>query len=364
MPVTPSLLLSFVGAFCCAQEPGTIETVAGSGAAALTQRAGAARQFNLGQPFGVEEGPDGALYVCEVENHRILRLSPDGAEITTVVGDGKKGTRGDGEPAVKAGLDEPYEVRFDADGNLVWVEMRGAVVRRCDRQTGLVTRLVGTGKRGAGGDGGPGVEAQLDSPHSIAIDGRVALYIADPTAHRIRRLDLRTGVIESVAGTGAATMPRDGSVATGNPILGPRALHIRDGVLWIALREGNSVWRMDIGTRRLTHVTGSAQVGFRDGSLSEALFNGPKGIVAAPGGRVFVVDTENQAIRCVDVLARRVFTVAGGGPKRRGFGGDGGPALDAALDRPHGIAVLTSGALAIGDTNNHRVRRVVLAPKR
>ncbi|HVR76729.1 MAG TPA: hypothetical protein VMT52_20530, partial [Planctomycetota bacterium] len=101
---------------------------------------------------------------------------------------------------------------------------------------------------------------------------------------------------------------------------------------------------------------------YRDGAAAEAAFNGPKGIAAGPGGDLFVVDTENQAIRRIDLKSRTVTTMAGSGPAARGFGGDGGPALEARFDRPHGIAVDARGVLHVGDTNNHRVRRLVLAP--
>ncbi len=336
----------------------TISTVAGTGRKELGLFAGPADKVNIGQPFGVELGPQGALYICEVESHRVLRFDSKKRLLTTVAGTGEKGYSGDGGPATKARLNEPYEVRFDRAGHMYFVEMQNAIVRRVDAESGVISTVAGTGEHGYSGDGGPATKARLHHPHSIALDGRGSLYIADIGNHRIRRVDLRAGRIETIAGNGERKPPRGGASATGHPMLGPRALHIAGETLWIALREGHSVWRMDLRTRRLTHVAGSGKRGYRDGRGRFALFNGPKGIVSAPDGAVYVVDTENQVIRKVDPKGGEVSTVAGTGPEARGYGGDDGPALKAKMDRPHGITVDRDGALYIGDTNNHRVRRI------
>jgi DNA-binding beta-propeller fold protein YncE len=182
--------------------------------------------------------------------------------------------------------------------------------------------------------------------------------VADIGNHRIRRLDLADGIIETIAGNGERQLPQDGTIATGRPMLGPRALFIEGDTLWIALREGHSVWRLELDTMRLKHVAGSGQKGCAGdgGPAKEATFNGPKGIAVGPHGKVYVVDTENHVIRVVDPRRDTVDTVAGSG--ERGYAGDGGPARAAAMDRPHGICVDQQGTLYIGDTLTHRVRRV------
>jgi len=352
------LLWAFVLLPGIAASAGTITTVAGTGRGELDRFEGPADRVNINQTFGVELAPDGGLYICEVGHHRVLRLDLKRRTVTTVAGTGKQGYAGDGGRATEARLNEPYEVRFDRAGNMYVVEMVGAVVRKVDAKSGLISTVAGTSKPGFGGDGGPAVQAQLRSPHSIALDDHGGLYIADIGNHRIRRVDLETGVIETVAGNGERTLPVDDTVATGRPMLGPRALHVVGETMWIALREGHSVWRMDLKTRRLRHVAGTGAKGFHDGPAAEATFNGPKGIVAGPHDDIFVVDTENQVIRRIDVKAGEVSTVAGVGPNGRGYGGDGGPARQAKMDRPHGITVDAHGGLYIGDTNNHRVRYV------
>ena len=130
--------------------------------------------------------------------------------------------------------------------------------------------------------------------------------------------------------------------------------------MWIALREGHSVWKLDLDTSQLQHVAGTGQKGFSGdgGPAIDATFNGPKGIAVGPSGNVVVVDTENQAIREINPTSGLIATIAGSGPSQRGSKGDGGPATNAQLDRPHGICVDAQGRVYIGDTQSHRVREV------
>ena len=348
-----SLLLS-------SAEAGTIDTVAGTGKPENNGGEGNALEVNVGDPFGVEIGPDGALYITEVRNHRVLRLDRKTGQLTTVAGNGTLGYSGDGGPATKAQLNEPYEVRFDQSGNMFFVEMKNHVIRRVDAKTGVITTVAGTGKPGFGGDGGPSKEAQFSIPHSIALDAEDNIYVADIGNHRIRRIDAQSGEITTIAGNGEKKLPVAGQSAAGKPMLGPRALYIRDGQLWIALREGHSVWRMNLEDGLLTHIAGSGKQGFSGdgGDPTKATFDGPKGIVVDDRGQAFVVDTENHVIRRIDTKRNVIDTVAGHTPKKAGGSGDGGPATEATMNRPHGIGLDEVGTLYIGDTLNHRVRRV------
>ena len=339
---------------------GSIETIAGTGKATDGGTGGPALATNVGNPFGVEIGPDGALYITEVRNHRVRRLDLKTKALTTVAGCGRKGYSGDGGLATEAELNEPYEVRFDRDGNMFFVEMQNHLIRRVDAKTGKISTLAGTGKAGYGGDGGPAREALFRQPHSITLDDRGFLYVADIGNHRIRRISLSSGMIDSIAGNGEKDVVGDGDIAKDHPIFGPRALCISGRTMWIALREGNSVWRMDMDRGTLHHIAGTGKKGFSGdgGPAKECTFDGPKGIALGPDGNVFVMDTENHAVRRIDVRSRSISTIAGNGPKSRGFAGDGGPALSAQMNRPHGICVGPDGAVYIGDSENHRVRVV------
>jgi DNA-binding beta-propeller fold protein YncE len=326
----------------------TIDTIAGNG-----------KPDDVGQPFGVEIGPDGALYICEVQNHRVRRLDLKTRELTTVAGSSQKGYAGDSGPATKALLNEPYEVRFDKAGNMLFVEMKNYVVRKVDAKTGAISTVAGTGELGFSGDGGPATKAQLNIPHSIALDADDNLYIADIGNHRIRKVDAKSGIITTIAGNGERKQPTPGPAA-GNPMIGPRALFVDGGVLWIALREGHSVWKMDLQSGVLSHVAGTGKKGYSGdgGPAKEAAFDGPKGIAIGKDKGIYVVDTENHAIRRIDAVSGKISTLAGRGPMHKGGAGDGGPATAATLDRPHGIGLDADRAVYIGDTNNHRVRRV------
>lgn len=341
-----------------------IDTVVGTGQPELNGNAGAATAINIGQPFGVEMGPDGALYVTEVGNHRVLRVDLQSKELTTVAGCGRKGYSGDGGLATAAELNEPYEVRFDSDGNMFFVEMQNHIVRRVDAGTGVISTVAGTGAAGYGGDGGPATKAQFRQPHSIALDDHGGLFIADIGNHRIRRVDLKTGIVETIAGDGSKRPPIDGGSAQGRAVVGPRALYITGETLWVALREGHSVWTLGLHDGQWKHVAGTGKPGFSGdgGNAKLATFNGPKGIAVDRRGNAFIVDTENQVIRRVDGATGNITTVAGSGPLQRGGAGDGGPATSAQLDRPHGICLASDGRVYIGDTNNHRVRRVPGTP--
>ncbi len=336
-----------------------ISTVLGTGSDTRSEISGPL-ETNVGNPFGVEFGPDGALYVCEVTNHRIWRLDLKTQSLSVIAGNGQKGYSGDGGPATDAMLNEPYELRFDAEGNLYFVEMKNHLVRRIDARTKTISTVAGTGEAGFSGDGGPATAAQFRDPHSLALDGRGALYVADIGNHRIRRVMLESGKIETIAGDGTKSLPQAGEPAIGRPVYGPRALFITGRTLWVALREGNSVWRLDLDQGKWHHVAGTGEVGYddKDQKLAECQFNGPKGIAVDSKGRVLVVDTENQVIRLLDLEAGIASTIAGMGPEHRGHSGDHGPARRAMLNRPHGICVAPDGRIVIGDSENHRVRLI------
>ena len=334
----------------------TITSPIGTGNPENNGDAGPASSINVGQPFGVEVGPNGAMYITVVENHRVLMYSPKTGEVQTVAGNGRKGLTGDGGLATEAALNEPYEVRFAANGDMFFVEMKNHMVRKVDAQTKKISTIAGTGVRGYSGDDGPATKAMLNNPHSIALDDRGNLYIADIGNHRIRKVNLVSGVIQSIAGNTQRALPKDGQLAKGNSILGPRALFYRDNTLWIALREGHSVWKLDFSTGRLQHIAGTGSKGYSgDGGIPlKARFDGPKGIVVDERGRILVVDTENHAIRMIDLAAKEIITVAGNG--EMGFTGDGGLATAATMDRPHGIGIDLEGRIYVGDTNNHVIR--------
>lgn len=350
------LVLCAVGLTTGVQAASTIGRFAGTGVAGFSGDGGAAVQAQLNDPTGIARGPDGALYVCDTANHRVRKVSPGGT-ITTVAGTGEPGWSGDGGPATAAKLHEPYEVRFDPAGDVFWVERLSHTVRKLDRKTGIVTTVAGNGSAGFSGDGGPATRAQLSDPHSIGFDRAGDLFICDVRNHRLRKVVMRTGEISTFAGTGERKPTPDGARFAGVPLNGPRALDFdRQGNLWVALREGNAVYKLDLAQGTIHHVAGTGKKGFTGdgGPAKAATLNGPKGLSVAPDGNVFIADTENHAIRMIDVKRGTIELVAG-----TGVGGDGpeGAALNCQLSRPHGVFADRDGSVFIGDSGANRVRR-------
>lgn len=348
---------------------GQVITVAGNGRPEFVGDRGPALAAGVNQPFGLVIGPDGHLYVCETANHSIrridLNLGTDApATIETVVGSGRPGLAGDGGPAIKADCHEPYEVRFDAAGNLYEVEMKAHVVRRVDAKTGGITRVAGTGVAGyaESEDGGPATAARLNVPHAIILRDD-QLDIADIGNHRVRRVDLKTGIISTLAGTGKKGPVHDGGPLAGTDFSGPRALdYDRDGHLLLALREGNALHRIDLSATppRYTRIAGTGKPGYSGdgGPATAALLNGPKGLAVGKNGDIYLADTEAHAIRVVRAATSTIETVVGDG--KPGDGPDG-PPRHCRLNRPHGVFVDEAGILYIGDSSNHKVRAMRLA---
>ncbi len=335
-----------------------IKTIAGTGKAGYSGDGGPATAAELNNPFGVAIGPDGALYFCEYGNHIIRRLDLKTHKISTVAGNGKKGYAGDGGPALEASLNVPHEVGFDRAGNMYLVERDNHTVRRVDAKTHIITTVAGVGAPGLSGDSGPGNKAQLRQPHSIAFDSAGLFYICDIGNHRIRRLDLKTGIIETFAGTGERKPTPDGASLDGTPLNGPRSMAFdRRGDMFLVLREGNAVYRIDMKKRTIHHLAGTGEKGNSGdgGPARQALLNGPKGIAIAQDGSVYIADTESHIIRRIDLKTGIIDTVAGTGVRADG---PDGPPRSCGFARPHGILVDSKGVIYIGDSENHRVRKL------
>jgi DNA-binding beta-propeller fold protein YncE len=335
------------------------ETIAGTGVAGFSGDGGPGAQAQVNNPYGLTIGPDGALYFCEIGNHRVRRLDLKTGIISTVAGSGEKGYAGDGGPALAASMNEPYEVRFDRAGNMFFAEMQNHVVRRVDAKTRVISTVAGTGVAGFSGDGGPAVKAQLRQPHSIAFDPEGRLLICDIGNVRIRRVNLQTGTIETWAGTGEKKPTPDGAPIAGTPLNGPRAITVApDGQLYLVLREGNAVYRIDPKGGRIYHVAGTGETGYTGdgGPAKQAKLSGPKGIAWAPDGSLYLADTESHTIRRIDLKSGVITTVIGMG--QRGDGPDG-PARECRLARPHGIFVSAQGKVYLSDSESHRVRALL-----
>ena len=309
--------------------------------------------------------------------------------ISDVAGTGTQGHAGDGGPAAAALLNNPFDVAFTADRDMVFSDTFNHCIRCVDAKTGIIRNVAGTGERGFAGDGGPAAEALLNEPYGVVVDrggkiffadrlnGRVRqidaaggidtlahaglvepnglaldasqthLYIADVADHRVRVVDLATGALSTFAGTGEARHSGDGGPAVKAGIFGARAVAFApDGSLYVMERQGSCIRRIRDGT--IETVVGTPTVrGYAGdgGEAAKAVFAAPKEMAVDGDGAIYVVDTENHAIRRIDPKTWIVETIAG-------------PATGAGLARPHGAAVGPDGAIYIGDSETHRVRKL------
>jgi len=316
----------------------------------------------VNNPYGVTTGP-GGLYFCDLDNQRIRLLDVNTRRTVVVAGSGERGYSGDGGPATMAALNMPHEVVFDRQDNIYIAERDSHVVRRIAAGTAVVSTIAGTGTPGFSGDGGPANQAQLRQPHSIVVDADNGLLICDIGNQRIRRVDLATGVIATWAGTGAAQPTPDGAPRTGTPLQGPRTFAFApDGTLYLALREGNAVLKLDRASDTWTRIAGAGgRNGYAGdgGPARDAQLGGPKGLAFdATQNALFIADTENHVIRRVDLASGIITTALGTGV--RGDGPETSPA-ECKLARPHGLCVdPRSGVLYVADSEAHRIR--ILAP--
>ncbi|TWU17640.1 Serine/threonine-protein kinase PknD [Novipirellula galeiformis] len=332
----------------------TIRTIAGTGEAGFDGD-GPALAKQLDNPFGVVRGPDGAIWFCEYSGQRIRRIDATG-QMETIAGNGQKGYSGDGGPAIDATFNLPHEIRFDAAGDLYVVDMGNHAIRKIDMKSRTISTIAGTGVAGYAGDGGPAQAAQLNKPHSIQFGPDRNLYVCDIGNHVVRKIDMQSGKIATFAGTGKPGATPDGSPISGTPLKGPRSIDFdQAGDLWLATREGNQVFKLDRKTQTIHHRAGTGAKGFtgNGGPAKLATLNGPKGIAIDGDGNVWLADTESHSVRMINARTGNLELIAGTGEK--GDGPDGDP-LRCKLARLHGIYVDHDGSILIGDSEAHRVR--------
>ena len=334
-----------------------ITTVVGTGEPGYAGDGGPARAALLNNPFDLCFDADGNLIFADTYNHCIRRVEARTGIITTIAGTGAPGFAGDGGEATQALLNQPYGVVVDEGGTIYFADRLNKRVRRIE-PPGVISTLAGDGSGKFSGDGGPAAAAGLAEPNGLALDpSQERLFIADVADHRVRVVDLATGIMGTFAGTGEARHDGDGGPATGAGVFGARAVALApDGALYVLERGGSSLRRVHEGVIQTIAGTGARGYAGDGGDARDAVFDAPKEMAVDADGGVFIVDTENHAIRHIDARSWVVTTIAGNGTA--GPGGDGGPAVAALLARPHGAAVGPDGALYVGDSENHRIRKL------
>ena len=337
-----------------------IQTVVGNGSDGWDGDGGPALEAACQTPYACEFDPQGNMVVCMGRHHRIRRVDAATGIITLIAGTGEPGYSGDGGPATEAVINQPYGLAIDTNGDMYFSQRFDPSVRKIDGRTGIMSTVAGTGEFGYSGDGGPGPQAMLREPNDLYLDGQGGLLIADIQDQRIRRVDLETGIITTFAGTGEKSRAGDGNPAAQASLMGPRAVCM-DGLgnIYVSEREGNGVRKISPDGKLTTVAGADAVFGYTGdgGPALAATWGAPKAMRCDLDGNIIVVDSENCAVRRIDANTGIVTTIVGG---REGGAGDGGPAVEAGLARPHGCGINAEGDLFIADTHNNRVRVVGL----
>jgi len=392
---------------------GMISTVAGTGVPGFSGDGAPAALAQIASPEGISVGPDGSLYIADTGNNRIRRVAPDGI-ITTLAGTGTPGFSGDGGPATSASLSSPTGVSACPRGFICIADKGNNRIRRVTPD-GTITTVAGNGRAGFSGDGGPATAASLNAPNRALLTSDGYLFIADTGNHRIARVG-PDGVIQTICGTGQPGFSGDQGQACKAMLRWPQGLALAsDGTLYVA-DAGNYRVRCITTDGRIDTVAGTSpeSVGQEGTNSIYALLKRPVSVAACMCGSIYFVDTEDQRVRVIaccgttdnvigtgkpatspisaaptpvesisvlnpmdvtggpdgwlfvsssgtnQVVAirpdKKAYAVAGTGDA--GFSGDGGPAGQARLNSPTGLARTATGVLFVSDTGNHRVRRI------
>jgi uncharacterized protein (TIGR03437 family) len=350
---------------------GTITTVAGNAQPAgfYSGDGGPATNAQLSFPMGAVVDSAANLYFADSENSRVRKVS-DGI-IVTVAGNGTFGFSGDKGSATSAALNNPLGVALDTSGNLYIADHDNNRVRKVSTN-GVITTVAGSGTQGFSGDGGLATAAQLNGPSGVAVDSSGNLYIADTDNDRVR--EVSNGAITTVAGNGVpgpsngipGGRPYGGFSGDGGPAIdaqmsSPTAVAVdRAGNFYISDYDNNRIRKVSNGI--IATVAGNGPnggisgFGGDGGPATSAQLNEPWGIATDSAGDLYIADAGNQRIRRVS--SGVITTIAGDGMPA--YSGDNGPAVNAGLNGPTGIAVDSLGIIYVSDTRNSRVR--ILTP--
>jgi uncharacterized protein (TIGR03437 family) len=332
---------------------GLLTAVAGNGTTGFSGDGGPATSAQLSlvqsQDAGLAVDSAGNLYISDVGNNRIRKVS--NGIISTVAGNGTPGFSGDGGPATSAELYDPLGLVVDSGGNLYFADDGNDRVRKVSN--GVITTVAGNGTFGFSGDNGPATSAELWGPSAVAVDSASNLYITDGDNQRIRKVS--NGTITTVAGNGTPGFSGDDGPAASAELNGPQGIAVDSaGNLYITDYLNDRIREVSNGV--ITTVAGNGTFGFRgdDGPATAAELYLPVTVAVDAGGNLYIADQANGRVR--KVSSGVITTVAGNGPG--GFSGDNGPATSAQMSDPYATAVDSAGNLYIADRNNNRIRKV------
>ena len=335
--------------------PKILVTVAGNGEASFSGEDALATSATLHFPSDVVLGPNGNMYFSDTDNHRVRRVDLSTGLINTVAGNGVAGNRGVGRPGTNTRLHSPEGLAFDSDGRLYIADTGNDRVLRLNVRSGVLRAIIDPASNSTS------TVAFFNSPTALAVDSADNLYIAETGNHRIRMVDLGTGEISIVAGDGSADFTGDGGRATRAKLNKPEGVAVDgDGNIVIADTGNRRIRRVEIDTEIISTIAGDGRREYAGdgGPATDAGLDVPRRVAVDADGNVLISDTLDHRIRAIKSDGT-IVTVAGDG--RRGYVGDHGPATSASLYRPLGMAFDADGNLYFVDSHNNRIR-VIAAP--
>ncbi len=318
-----------------------------------------ATKAKLIQPFGVDFVVS-EIFIVEMASGERLRVITEKGILGTRAGaKGEKGDAGDGHGGQLCTFNGMHSLATGPTGLIFIADTWNNRIRVYDVLWGRVTAFAGTGEKGFSGDGGPAADAKFGGIYCVSLDPDMqSLFITDLDNRRIRKIELKRGIVTTVAGNGEKGVPKDGEQATKQPLVDPRAQAVdKDGNLWILERGGNALRVVD-AKGKIRTVAGTGKAGMGTGKALEAAMNGPKHLCIDRDGTVLIADTENHRIVRYSPKEGTLTAVAGTGKK--GTAGVGGDPLKAEFNQPHGVIVHpTTGDIYISDASNGRVLKIV-----
>lgn len=314
----------------------------------------------LVQPFGVDFDPNGGIYIVEMAKGERLRFVSEKGIIDTPAGKfGEKGSGGNGGRGASATFNGMHSLAVGPNRVVYLADTWNNCVRTFDPDGGTVKLFAGTGEKGFAGDGDKAEKAKFGGVYCVAFDpDKKNLFITDLDNRRIRKVNMESKIVSTVAGNGQKGVPKDGEDATMQPLVDPRAACAdKDGNVWILERGGHSLRVVD-SNGKIKTVAGTGKAGRGTGQALEAAMNGPKHLCIDRDGSVLIADTENHRVVCFSPKDNAITTVAGTGKK--GTAGIGGDPLKAEFNQPHGVSVHPkTGDIYISDASNGRVLKIV-----